>query len=158
MTLQLGICEPEYALATFENVYITIWWDQGTVERLEQVRTHRRAFYDSQPGQIASLTVIRITKPKPQTAEMRRVSQELIQEGVARCMAEANVIESTSMVMSAVRMMFATMNLLSRARHPSKVFSNTKDGTEWIAPLAKVNLTELQTALAQTIAARPVTR
>jgi hypothetical protein len=154
MSIQLVLCERDVVVAYFQSVYITIWWEKGTVELLGRVRPYRKAFFESQRGQAATLSVICLTKPKPVTAEERRLTQEIIKEDAAKTSAEAIVIESSTAVMGAVRLIFAAMNLLAKARHPSKVFSSTKESVEWVAPLAKVDTKALMAAVEQAIAAR----
>jgi hypothetical protein len=120
-------------VAQWCNVLITHWSDTPTVPPLEVCQKASFELASRFPPGIVVFNVItsNITLP---SAEVRKKSSEVLATtgGHVRC--TATIILGEGFWASAARAMLAGITLMSRQRHPHKVFGSIADAAAWCEP------------------------
>jgi hypothetical protein len=156
VAIDLGVCDPEYMVATYRGVLISVWWAVPSLEPLKRVQEQRELLRDRWPGKIAVLAIVKVDRPRQLSPEARQFSELSRRELAEICAAEATVIEAGGVGLALARMLYAAMNLVNRVRYPSRIFSSLDEGLGWFSPLAGVEVGAMRRAVEAVIRARPV--
>jgi hypothetical protein len=157
MPLEIVINDPTSLCATYENVYIDMWWDGATAQILAQMREHRLAFMKRTQGPLYTCGVIYATKLRGFPKDVRNELEGVLQDGKGRFVGDAlAVLQAGPILMGALRMLMSGVRLVTRSDHAMEFFSSIPDAVEWIAPLAKVDNKGLLLAIHEAAAAHQI--
>lgn len=137
---QLYVQSEHHLIASYQNIFITVWWELPTVADLQESALYRRPFAEKF-SKYALLTVVRIDRPRRLSADARALSEQMRREMGEACLAEASVIDSGgALAFTLAQLLFSAMNMLNRTKHPSQMFSSLEEGIRWLAPLVNASL------------------
>jgi hypothetical protein len=123
--------ERGYICATWRNVIINQWVDEITHASLSAGRDAGAKLEAEYGPKIAALTLISPGMPSPSDS-VRKEAAEDLKRAAHRIVAAATVIPGTGFRASAFRSAYATLNLFSRTKHPSKVASDVPQAASFI--------------------------
>ena len=123
--------ERGYICATWRNVIINHWVDEITHAALSAGRDAGIKLEAEYGPKIAALTIIRPDMPSPSDS-VRKEAAEDLKLAAHRIVAAATVIQGSGFRASAFRSAYATLNLFSRTKHPSKVVSEVPQGAAFV--------------------------
>jgi hypothetical protein len=121
-----------YAIATCGNVFISVWKEPSTLDRLDHVRACEQKLVDQSPGGIVVLTVLMDTSFKVDS-NVRDKAAGIARQFAAVTRAHAYVIEGSGFRTAAMRAVIAGINTFVRTGHPVKVFSDQASAVGWLA-------------------------
>ena len=131
LRLRVWSKDDRHAIAQWANVLVTHWSDTPTVTGLEKCDVASFDLAERYPPGIVVFNVITsgIRLPEP---EVRKKSSEVLAKtgGHVRC--TATCILGEGFWASTARAMVAGITLLSRQRHPHKVFGNVEEAARWV--------------------------
>lgn len=127
--------DPGYAIATFGNVFISVWKEPSTLERLDHVRVCEQDLVAQAPGGIVVLTVLLDTSFKVDS-NVRDKAAGIAREFAAATRAHAYLIEGSGFRTAAMRAVIAGINTLVRTGHPVRVFGEQSAAVGWLAAQA----------------------
>jgi hypothetical protein len=109
------------ALGCLEDVFVTIWRAQTTVEGVRAVEAECETFRSRRAEGIGMLTIVEAHTPMPD-APARQALAALLQNGGAFIKASAVVFDGNSFRASAVRSVATGLTLLAKQPFPHKFF------------------------------------
>jgi hypothetical protein len=124
-----------YAISSFQNHFITVWRRPATMEALRAVREAEMQLIKASPNGISVITVMEPSSfEKPLGATERAEAAAIARDCEASTLAAAYVFEGEGFRAAMARAVVSGIMLLTRAKHPNKVFSNIPAGLEWLGP------------------------
>ncbi len=132
MRLRLEHRDDTLTLATAPNVLVAAWTGMATVEAIELVERLNRQQRREHPEGAAMLDLIlRGTASfSPEVVEVTRRSHAAV-DGWRTATAHVFLIDGFAAV--AVRSFLNTINLVSRAKRPTKIFEDLPTAVEWLS-------------------------
>lgn len=129
--------DAEFRYTTWRNVLISVWSGAPTLERLRALSATERELLSRHPGGIGVFSVVDLesTKIPSMSDEVREETVRISREFGPRTLASAHVLEGTGFWVAAARSAHAGVQLLSRQKHPSKVFDSVDPASRWMIPL-----------------------
>jgi hypothetical protein len=122
---------PNYALATFRDLYIVIWRRNTTMSGARAVRRGCLGFADTRPKGIALLTIVEEEAPMP-ASEPRESLAIFMRDAGDHIKASGVVFEGTGFRAAAVRSVVVGLTMLARQKYPHKVFAGLIEATAWM--------------------------
>ena len=120
-----------YAIATSGNVFISVWKEPSTLERLDHVRACQQKLVDGAPDGIVVLTVLMDTSFKVDS-NVRDKAAGIARQFAAATRAHAYVIEGSGFRTAAMRAVIAGINAFVRTGHPVRVFGDMPSAIGWL--------------------------
>jgi hypothetical protein len=149
MIEQFQLIDDSCGVGWYQHVYLTAWWDEATVARLEAVRAHRRQFLEKYPGALYSISLLFQTKLKIMTKEARQVVEQIVTDGGGRFLAEAYYVKTGGLLLTSMRLVLTGTRLLNKMKAPLEIFNNQAEAARWIASHSKLEEKNLITASEQ---------
>lgn len=147
MPLEIAINQPSVVCATYENIYLDLWWEGATAPVLQEVRKHRLQFMSKRAGPLYSCAIVYAGKMRAIPKDVRDELGLLFQESKERFLADAIVVPTSALLISAIRMILLGVRLVTRSQHTMEFFSALPPAVDWLASLAKVEPIALQNAI-----------
>jgi hypothetical protein len=126
------------ALGCYQNLYVTAWWDEATVDRLSRLREHRKKFLTEKSGPVYSLSLLYQTKFKLMPKESRTMIEELNRDGLDRFVGEAYYVNAGGLLITSMRFILSGLRLVNRVKTPLEVFGDPKEAARWLATQSKI--------------------
>jgi hypothetical protein len=128
---ELLIASPDYAMATWDSIFILIWRHDTTNEGIETLRHKLEHFGRSRPQGLGLVTIVEQEAPMPTSAVREKMAGLMADiSKVLKC--SAVVFEGTGFRAAAVRGVVTGLMLLARQPYPHKVFASMTDGCSWL--------------------------
>jgi hypothetical protein len=125
-----------FALARCGNAFVNVWSAPATLDRLQRTREHEQRIVDGAPGGIVVLSIL-VDSAFQIGASERDEASQLARQFETATRAHAYVIEGSGFRTAAMRAVIAGIQLVTRTRHPSKVFGDIAAAAAWLAPQAE---------------------
>lgn len=123
--------DPDFALASWNDVFMVIWRVNTTVEGARALRRECLGFAAKRPEGIALLTIVEEGAPMP-APESREVIARFLGDASESIRASAVIFEGDGFRAAAVRSVVIGLTMLARQKYPHKVFAAVEDGATWL--------------------------
>ena len=126
--------EADFALATFGDIFMTIWRDKTTMEGVRASRSAVEAFSAGRRREIGMLTIVEPGAPIPARAERTALADYLraVSDSIK---VSALVYEGEGFHAAAVRSLVTGLTLIARQDYPHRVFDSVDKAAVFMAPL-----------------------
>ena len=141
------LADEAVCITFWENVFVNVWRLPARLHHFEALR-RGSAYLTSRYGKFGSFTVI---SPKfarlPAAGRERQEAAKLSRQLSENVLAAVRVVEGGGFGGAAIRAVLAGMNLVSGARHPTKVADSLVEAAEWLVPQLDLPATATPAAL-----------
>ena len=120
-----------HLVATYKNVFVTMWWAPARVEQLRGLPAHQDEMGRRWPGGWGTLAVLGADAGKI-SAEVRAEGERITKHQKQGMRAIAQVIEGTGFGAAAVRSVASALTLFKRSGPPTKIFDALGPGVAWL--------------------------
>jgi len=117
---KLIVKTPDYALASWQQVFAVIWRRDTTIEGADHLRMGCTAFARTQPRGIGLLTIVESGAPLP-PAPARRTIADFLAGGSEFIKCSAVVFEGSGFRAAAVRSVVTGLTLMAKQAYPHRV-------------------------------------
>lgn len=131
-----------YRIVQWRNVFLTHWSGPISMEGLEASQEGSFDLATRHDG-VMVFNVIEFGLQIP-PSEVRRKASEVLAATSGHVVGVATVVPGEGFWASAARAAVATITLLSRARHPHRVFASTDEASNWVHPFVRPDSTPPQ--------------
>jgi hypothetical protein len=125
-------------VATWHNVYVTLWRGMATLEGLRRVGHHQQRLDQRFTDGYCALAVIRASVAR-MDPEVRAEATRLSQNPGQNLKAIAQVIEGTGLGAATTRMIASALMLVRKTKTPSKLFDDVPAAVRWLMPYIKAD-------------------
>jgi hypothetical protein len=119
-------------IGTSRNLVVYAWWDVPAVSQLREAGRISRAAARKHPSGTALVNLVVSGTPRF-SEEVRAESARIARDSELATLGGVDVILLTGLVGVAARSFLETVNLLSRAPRPRKVFGEVPSAAAWVA-------------------------
>lgn len=128
----LRVATENQALATWDNVVISVWRKETTLQGVANAKRVFDAAMDEHPGGVFLVTVVEFeaTMPPP---ESRDALARLLADGSGRTILSAVAYEGTGFRAAAIRSIVSGLALLARLPYPHQIFASVDDACAWFS-------------------------
>ena len=121
---------PDYAMASFENIFVTIWRQRTSLLALEQLAKHLLALAALQPAGLGIVIIVPANSPPPPNEVRARLAAAI--SAAPQVKASAVCFEGSGLRATIVRSVVAGLTILSRPSYPHRVFGTLEEGVGFI--------------------------
>lgn len=149
----LIVKQPDFALASWKQVFTVIWRRETTMEGAESLRSECRQFAERHPRGIALLTIVESGAPLPSSGPRKAIA-EFLGEASSFIKCSAVIFEGSGFRAAAVRSVVTGLTLMARQKYPHKV-CDLDEGVRMFAGILPqatgvgINEAELKSTLAE---------
>jgi hypothetical protein len=112
--------DPDYALATWQQIFAVIWRKETTLHGAIHLRSACTEFASRNPRGIGLLTIIEPNAPLP-PSEIRKSIADFLQEGSSFIKCSTVIFEGTGFRAAAVRSVVTGLTLMAHQAFPHRV-------------------------------------
>jgi hypothetical protein len=111
---------PDYALASWQQIFAVIWRRETTASGAEDLRTKCGEFARANPRGIGLLTIVETGAPLPSSAERKSIA-DFLAGGSSFIRCSAVIFEGSGFRAAAVRSVVTGLTLMARQAYPHKI-------------------------------------